>query len=354
MQFPLQRLIVTFLILISASMLGTGQDSLLIHQLKQSHNLQTLMKPDSSGIGFSRWKRKDIIRSTALPLVTQFNDLKINGPGSLKVEKNITVSGNGSILLESPTSLAVKNPTNRSYATSEMIRPLDNENLDSYNRINVWVKLDAPGFYSAFVGITLYNQGKHISPTPGRFEGQHFISVYPGQWQQIIWEIPDIYRDKVTGISVSIMLGGLPEGASDSFKLYIDKLSIDVVSSELSRGFDLRKNSIAYCYSGYYSGARKQAQVQNVDDPHFQLLNENGKVAFEGMGKKPENGFMLLDFSPLADELQLTVAGMMRLILLREPEILQEELFQCSRWHKRLNLLILIFMPGSSMQPAGV
>lgn len=69
-----------------------------------------------------------------------------------------------------------------------MIRPLNNENLDSYNRISVWIKLDAPGFYSAFVGVTLYNQGKHITPTPGRFEGQHFITVYPGQWQQIIWQ----------------------------------------------------------------------------------------------------------------------------------------------------------------------
>jgi len=299
MQFPLQRLIITFLILITVSLQGTGQDSLLIHQLKQSHNLQTLMKPDSSGVGFSRWKRKEIIRSSVLSLVTHFNDLKIKGPGSLKVEKNITVSGDGSILLESPASLALNNPTNRSYATAEMIRPLDNENLESYNRISVWVKLDAPGFYSAFVGVTLYNQGKHITPTPGRFEGQHFISVYPGQWQQIIWEIPDIYRDRVTGISVSIMLGGSPEGASDSFKLYIDKLSIEEVSPELSRGFDLRKNYIAYCHSGYTAGARKQALVQNVDDPHFQILNENGKLAFEGVGKKLDNGFMLLDFSPV-------------------------------------------------------
>ena len=64
-----------------------------------------------------------------LPLVSRFNDLKIKGPGSLKIEKNITVSGEGSILLETPTSLAVKNPTNRSYATAEMIRPIDNENL---------------------------------------------------------------------------------------------------------------------------------------------------------------------------------------------------------------------------------
>ena len=57
-----------------------------------------------------------------------------------------------------------------------------------------------------------------------------------------------------------------PQGATDRFKLYIDKLSIEEVLPEISRGFDLRKNSIAYCHSGYIAGARKQALVQNIQD----------------------------------------------------------------------------------------
>ncbi|MBK7711768.1 MAG: glycoside hydrolase family 9 protein [Bacteroidales bacterium] len=299
MHFPAIRLIVLLTFLCCAAQQGSCQDSLFLRQLSQSHHLRTLMQPDSAAMGFTGWKNKEIIRSLPLPLVSQFNDLKIKGPGSLKIAEDVTVSGEGSILLETPTSLAVKNSANRSYASAEMIRPLDSVNLESYNRIMVWVKLEASGFYSAFVGVTLYNQGKKISPTPGRFEGQHFVTVYPGQWQQIIWEIPDLYRDKVTGISVNIMLSGSPEGASDRFKLYIDKLSIDEVSPELSRGFDLSKNSIAYCHSGYSTGARKQALVQNIRDMRFQVINDKGQVAFEGAGKKLENGFVLLDFSPL-------------------------------------------------------
>ncbi len=257
------------------------------------------MKTDSAAMGFTRWKKKEIIRSYPLPLVSGFNDLKIKGPGTLTIVKDITVSGEGSILLETPASLAVKTPNNRSYATAEMIRSIDDKNMEDYNRITAWVKLDAEGFYSAFVGVTLYNNGKNITPTPGRFEGQHYVTVYPGQWQQIIWEIPDLYRDKVTGVSVSIMLSGSPDGASDRFKLYIDKLSIDEVSPEISRGFDLGGNSMAYCHSGYNTGSRKQALVQNCTDTRFQVLNEKGRMAFEGTGKKLDNGFLLLDFTPL-------------------------------------------------------
>ena len=166
MHFPLTRLIVILTLLCYASQQGSCQDSLFIRQLNQSHHLQILMKPDSAAMGFTSWKKKEIIRSLTLPLVPRFNDLKIKGPGSLKIAENVTVSGEGSILLETPTSLAVKTPNNRSYASAEMIRPLDSINLENYNRINVWVKLDAPGFYSAFVGVTLYNQGKKITPAP--------------------------------------------------------------------------------------------------------------------------------------------------------------------------------------------
>ncbi len=299
MQFTVTRFIVILTLICYASQQGNSQDSIFANQLQQSRYLQTLMKADSATMGFTRWKKKKIIRSLPLSLVSSFNDLEIKGPGILKIAKDITVSGEGSILLETPTSLAVKTPNNRSYASAEMIRSLDNENLEGYNRITVWVKLEAPGFYSAFAGVTLYNNGKKITPTPGRFEGQHYVTVYPGQWQQIIWEIPDLYRDKVSGISVNIMLGGSPDGATDRFKLYIDKLSIDEVIPEKSRGFDLVRNSMAYCHSGYIAGARKQALVQNCQDTRFQVLNEKGQVAFEGTGKKLENGFLLLDFSPL-------------------------------------------------------
>ena len=54
-------------------------------------------------------------------------------------------------------------------------------------------KTKSPGFNSFFIGCTLYNAGKHIMPTPGRFEGQHFVTLYPRQWQHIIWEIPERY-----------------------------------------------------------------------------------------------------------------------------------------------------------------
>lgn len=274
-----------------------AQSPLLTRQLKESSYLKRPMTIDSSNAGMTRWLKKEVLQTRKLPLATDFYGLRTKGPGTISVNKEHTVSGEGSILLESPTSLGTKNPSNRSYASAEVVRPLNHEDISGYNRMSVWVYADAPGFYSFFVGLTVYNEGEHPMPAPGRFEGQHFVNVYPKKWQHLVWEIPDIYRDNVTGLSVNIMLTGSPKGASQHMKLYVDDMRLEKVQAENTRGFDLRKNGIAFSNSGYRIGTRKQALAQNLSDSRFELLDGQGKIAYSGTAQKLKNGFYQADFT---------------------------------------------------------
>lgn len=277
--------------------IAQSQDTVLQRQLQQSDYLKHAIKADPANAGLTRWMKKEVLQSRELLLAEDFNHLKATGPGTIQSDSSIAHSGKSSVLLETPASLAVKNPSNRSYATAELIRPLDGEDLTGYNRFSVWVYADAPGFYSVFVGCTLFNGGKHIMPTPGRFEGQHFETVYPGKWHHIIWEMPDLYKDSVTGFGVNIMLTGSPRGAGDRLKLYVDDMRIEKVEAENTRGFDLRKNAIAYSHSGYQLNSLKQALVQHTTNTKFQLVNEKNKTVFTGNGKKLPNDFVELDFT---------------------------------------------------------
>jgi hypothetical protein len=248
-------------------------------------------------------------QSRVLPLATDFDALRVSGPGTLSVDRTLTISGEGSVRLETPTSLGIKNPTNRNYALAEVIRPLDGEDLREWNRFSVWVYVDAPGFYTVFAGFTLYNEGTHTMPAAGRFVGQSFETVYPGKWQRVVWEIPDLYRDKVTGFSVNFMLSGSPAGAAERMSLYVDDMRIEKVEADNTRGFALRKNSIAYSHSGYRTGTRKEALVQNVTDPSFRIYDEaTGAVAFSGVGSRTKDGFTVLDFTPLDAPGRYTIA----------------------------------------------
>jgi hypothetical protein len=81
-------------------------------------------------------------------------------------------------------------------------------------------------------------------------------------------------------------------------------MRIEKVEVENSRGFDLRKDAMAYCHSGYKPGARKQALVQNVKEKTFYLHDAaTGQIVYQAMGnplnqdKKQDKGFLVLDFS---------------------------------------------------------
>ncbi|WP_455624254.1 glycoside hydrolase family 9 protein [Parabacteroides sp.] len=284
-------------------------DPKLAKQLNDSRYLRHIMKEDSTDAGLTRWYGKKVLKSRELPMAEDFQSLRHTGPGTIQVDHEITISGKGSVRLDTPASLGKKNPTNRNYATPEIIRPLNHEDLREYNRFSVWVYVDAPGVYLTFCGFTLYNEGVKVMPTPGRFEGQHFETVYPNKWQRIVWEIPDLYRDRVTGFSVNIMLAGAPAGASERMSLYVDDMRIEQVEAENTRGFNLRKDAIAYSHSGYKPGARKQALVQHVKDTSFKLYNEEtGAIAYEGKGMSRKDGFVLLDFSDLETPGRYTIA----------------------------------------------
>ena len=290
-------LIFVLLCLFTACDQAHQPDAKLAKQLEDSRYLKITMNPFLEDAGLTRWNEKEVLMSRSLLLESDFDALRATGPGTLHIDRNHTISGNGSVRIDTPTSLERKSSSNRAYASAGIVRTLDRENIRDYNRFSAWIYVDAPGFYTVFAGFSLHNAGEKIIPVPGRFEGQHYENVYPGKWQRVVWEIPDLYRDCVTGFGVSISLSGSPAGASETMSLYIDDMRIEKVEAENSRGFDLRRNAIAYSHSGYKTGARKQAVVQKVKNTAFKLHSDKGKVVFTGRGQLLNDGFTVLDFS---------------------------------------------------------
>lgn len=308
-------------------------DQAFVDQLAKSRYLQRPLQADLSASAYQRYSQKPVLRSRALPLCDAFDRLTHYGPGTMAVCREQTVSGQGSICLATPTSTTVKNPTNRRYDVFGLRYPLDGEDLSGYNRLSAWVYLDAPGFSSQFVVVTLYNEGSHIEPVPGRFEGSHHHDVRPGAWARILWELPDIYRDKVTGISVGGFLTGSLPGCAQSIRLYVDDLRLEQVKPDKTRGFDLSRDAIAYCHSGYTTDARKQALVQHSIAAQFSLLDETGHIVYTGTPQPAAGGFTVLDFTPFrqAGRYRLAVGA-----LTSQPFVIGPEAYLPAAW-KTLN-----------------
>src|SRR6478672_3564326 len=91
---------------------SSAQNVLLQQQLQQSQYLRFTMKPDSTEMGFTRWEKKKATSIRNLPLATDFQSLQVKGPGTVRIDKSNSVSGQGSVVITTPSSLARKNPTN--------------------------------------------------------------------------------------------------------------------------------------------------------------------------------------------------------------------------------------------------
>ena len=292
-----------FFLLCAALMRGAllfaqAGDPALQQQIDESGRVHRIMQEIPGRSGMERWAEKPVLASRELPLASDFASLRHTGPGTISPDFTVTRSGKGSVHLDAPASTDRKSPDNRNYGMPDIIRPLDGEDLREWNRFSCWVYVDAPGYYLVFLGFTLFNEGVKPMPTPGRFEGQHFVTVRPGEWTQVIWEIPDLYRDKVTGFGASMMMNGETAGASDRMHLYVEDMRLEKVEAEHSRGFGLRKGTIAYSHSGYPARARKQAVVPDTGILGFRLKDAaTGKTVFEGRGKPTAYGLVLLDFS---------------------------------------------------------
>lgn len=269
----------------------------LIKQLEESRYLKKTLKADPYYAGETRWLKKAVHEARKVSLAMEPESIYHEGPGRLTICRGNTISGEGSLKLTVPMSPGAKASNNRAYASSRIIRQLGDEDITRFNRLSLWINADAPGFHCMYYDISIHNSGEHIMPLPGRFEGTHNPCLSPGKWHHVVWEIPYIYRDHVSAISFGVSLSGsLPECA-DEVNVYFDGMQLETVDEENYLGFDLRKNGIAYCHSGYRSGAVKQALVQHCAEDGFYILDGNNKRVFDSKAKKLENEFKLLDFT---------------------------------------------------------
>lgn len=247
--------------------------------------------------GRARWLRKEVWLCRDIPT----DDLTLDGPG--KIEK----MQNGDILFTLPTTLPVKNPTNRYYAQPIVRMNFPACNLEAYNRFALEVYVDAPFYESVMLQFAFRNEGKKVIPVPGRFEGMHNEQVLPGKWHRVIWEVPDLARDVVTAFEVHAPVQGVLPGGGSEYTVTIRNPRTELVDAENTRGFDLRKGCIAYCHSGYLPKARKQALAQHTAAESFSLVDENGKTVYTAPVKALQNGFVCMDFSDYTQEGRYTL-----------------------------------------------
>lgn len=212
--------------------------------------------------------------------------------------------GRPALRLRLPARLNVPGPANgRGWGSAGVRRLFAGEDWRGFNRISLWIHPDCPGFNVVSLELRIYNDGLQKLPASFGQEGETTVVLRNHEWNQVVWEIGNVARDKVTTFEVSCLMSGHEPGAADTLTYDFAQLELQAVDPDYVEGWVVWPGRISYSHTGYQSGATKSALASGLKAGSFSVLDEaTGKTV---LTKPIQNvtthlgEFQIMDFSEL-------------------------------------------------------
>lgn len=169
------------------------------------------------------------------------------------------------------------------FGTSGLVLSLTGKSWEEYNRLAFSVKPNCPGIYSVHLIIALKNEGVEKIPDSYQREGYHVVNLENHQWNNCLWEFPELPRDKITELSISVLLCGKEIGSDDSHFFEFSKIDLESVHNpEPWQGWDVSEGSCIYSTSGYWKNGTKTALIE-TDETQFNIFSmSDNTIVFTG------------------------------------------------------------------------
>jgi hypothetical protein len=169
----------------------------------------------------------------------------------------------------------------------------------AFNRISFWIYVHPTSMPTYGIYLNMVCTGAPSNATAIR--GSHFVhDLKPGEWNQVLFEIPHLKRDSVTSFGIYQMLRGHNPEEEGIVTYDIDQLEIQRVETDVYEGWEVVPGMISYCHTGYRPDDPKLAWVGDGGAAKFELIDSRGKTVFSGNVTVEENKqgvFRVLDFS---------------------------------------------------------
>lgn len=278
------------------------------------------MEIDESKTARLRWANKPVIESVLLDNMEEGASWQHIGVGEMTFTNERSLDGDKCLRLTSKTKREIYiDPEDRAnygrpFGEAVVRRVFNGENWSSYNRVSFWVYPTLPGFRVISMYAVLRNDGEIKIPDSYEREGLHFFLLKPDQWNNVVWEIASLPRDKVVGVDIIYRMQGNEPGATDTVIFDIDKLELQKVEADHYEGWNVAPGHISFSHTGYQTGTVKNAIASDIKASEFSIINidTNKIILTKPIEIKKSNigEFQLMDFSEIeADGSYIIKAG---------------------------------------------
>ncbi len=130
----------------------------------------------------------------------------------------------------------------------------------------------------------------------------HFIQdLEPGRWNQVVWEVPDLPRDRVASFTIAVLLRGHGAEEGGVVTYNIDRIDLERVDAEKYEGWQVAPGRIAFHHAGYRPTDPKVALTADADAEEFELVEAVSGTTAARLPVRPvstpKGRFGELDFS---------------------------------------------------------
>jgi hypothetical protein len=255
----------------------------------------------TDGAGF-RWLNKPVLESRLLDGMESPGTWVFTGTGDMTLSSSQVKQGQYSLRLHSGTGEATTGGEG-DWIDLQATRKFPAENWSAFNRLSIWVYPDVNGAPAISCTLILHNDGAHKLPDRYNEGRNESIPLINHQWNQVVWEIAPLDRDRVTAVDFAYSLPKKYPDPGDQTVLYIDQLELQKVDADQVEGWDVAPGKIAFSGSGYPLGAPKSAVASHLLASQFSVIRANsGEAVLTGPVQTvstPLGTYQLLDFSAI-------------------------------------------------------
>ena len=256
----------------------------LVAESQPPHALLPIEFANSAEFG---WLNKPVRASRPLDDLRDPATWRFTGTGRLTFPEELRPGGMRVLRVDMQLFTDTLAPTRSRLPAINLQRVVAAEDWREYNRLSLWIRAEASGFPTVPIQIVLHNDG--VEKVPDRYdrEGHHYVTLVRNGWQQVVWEIEPIVRDRVTLLEIGYFANKRLAAPGDRVALEIGRVELQRVDPDHHTGWSVAPGRITFSHTGYQAGYSKTAFASGVSASAFQLLRVNDNALGEIVLQRP-------------------------------------------------------------------
>lgn len=265
---------------------------------------RTLLPIDYVNSAEFGWLQKPVLASRVLDDMSDSSKWRFSGTGSVSFPEAPRLGDMRAMRVDLQVFRETPAPNRSRLSSVYLARPFDNEDWTAYNRISLWVRPDFKGVPVMPLQLVLHNDGVEKVPDRYNREGTHYITFARNGWQQIVWEIEPLARDRITRLEIGYWVNRMFAGPDDHTAFEIGRIELQRVDPDHHTGWNVAPGKLAFSHSGYQTQSSKTALASGLEAKTFDLVNVSDIAFGETVLRRPVTSistaigtFQKLDFS---------------------------------------------------------